>query len=67
MSKAFVLTYAQASALEALHNNKVMSAGDFDRAALEQLVKKGLSAKSNNGAAVTYRITGPGETIYKSL
>lgn len=67
MSRAVVVTFAQASALESLHYNKVMSAGDFDRAPLEQLVSKGMAAKSNNGRAVTFRITPLGEMVYKAL
>lgn len=67
MARAFVLTIKQASALESLHNYKVMTAGYFDRDALEQLVNKGLAIKHQNGRGVTYGITGSGETIYKSL
>jgi len=67
MARSFTLTIAQASALESLHYNKCMTAGDFDRAALEQLVNKGLAGKHNNGTRVTYTITGQGEGIYRTL
>lgn len=67
MARAYTLTLAQASALEHLHYNKVVSANDFDRTALEQLARKGLATKHWNGNSVTFSITGAGETIYKSL
>lgn len=67
MTKAIVITHNQASALESLHYNKCMSAGDFDRAALEQLVSKKMATKGNNGHAVTYTITPLGEAVWKGL
>lgn len=67
MNKAFTLTISQASALESLHHNKTMSANDFDRHALEQLVTMGLARKQRVGRSATYTITILGEAIYRSL
>jgi predicted transcriptional regulator len=67
MKKVFTLTLGQASALENLHHNKVVSASDFDRSALEQLVTKGLAVKHHNGHSVTYCINPAGEAIYRSF
>lgn len=67
MSRAVVVTIAQAKALETLSNNGAVSASDFDRSALEQLVSKGMAVKQQNGNAVTYSINGCGKAILRAL
>ena len=54
------LTDKQRSALEVLAEAKVTSASDFDRSALEGLVRKGLAVKHSNGRQATYSVTDAG-------
>lgn len=67
MARAVVVTVAQAKALESLVRNGAVSASDFDRAALEQLVNRYMAIKQQNGLAVTYSISPLGRTVWNSL
>lgn len=67
MSRAVVLTNDQAKTLMTLNANGAMSASDFDRSFLEQLVSRGMAIKHSNGTSATYSIAGYGKTILKSL
>lgn len=67
MTKAVVLTILQAKTLAALNANGAMTASDFDRSALEQLVSQGMAIKHQNGRSVTYSISGYGRTVLGAL
>jgi predicted MarR family transcription regulator len=61
------MTHIQERELESLHYNRVVSAGDFSRSALEALVRQGLARKCWAGRAVTFRITAAGEACYATV
>lgn len=67
MSRAIVITVNQSKALEMLYRNGTVTASDFDRSVLEQLVARSMAIKHHNGSFVSYSLSAFGKTVYKSL
>ncbi len=61
------LTDAQTSALELIFNNICSSANEFNRHAMEALVKKQLAVKHHIGIARSYTLTPLGRLTWSAM